>query len=620
MNMYSPLGGMTGYTPASDAAQTQQMQQMAQTQTTMAQAEAARLLRMRQDQARNRPLDTATPAFGGNAAGPVMAASTPAPPAAAPVAAPVSGNTEQPVLPDQKIVNRNLFNRPPKGRAARGGMTAQEAQAARDQVQLAKPFLAFNDVLQAPMAAALNASGALGAGMYNLGGRTINALTGKPLVETDKQSPIKFGITPFFDAARRREAEIDKARGLPRGEYQSPYTDEQRARLAELRKVAPAPPAATQAQAQAPNFESLAAAVMQVESGGNPNAISPKGAVGTMQTMPGTLSDPGFGVTPARDNSPAEQERVGRDYLQAMIAKYGNVEHALVAYNWGPTNATKWIKAGADPAALPKETREYVPKVMSQLGGASPQVAPAPVQAETPVNGAAAPATPARTFSPEEVAQFGVQTQQSVRAAQMRISELANSAKYAVTYQERNSIQKQVDDLRYGMYDAQLKDVALRAGTGDQTALAQLAQEAGIPYAQTENGVVPVMMGPDGQWRASGAPMPLQTFANRAYAEANGAAAKQRAAAQKTQTELQADILLEREKGTQALRKVQMEGESALQKLYVEGQLPKDWKVSRDPLGGPVIVTNSQGVFRVDEPTTDPGTGIPMGGGLVRIQ
>lgn len=55
--------------------------------------------------------------------------------------------------------------------------------------------------------------------------------------------------------------------------------------------------------------------------------------------------------------------------MDAMLKQYnGNLVHALVAYNWGPGNANKWIARGADPAQLPQETRNYVPKVLSKAG------------------------------------------------------------------------------------------------------------------------------------------------------------------------------------------------------------------------------------------------------------
>lgn len=121
----------------------------------------------------------------------------------------------------------------------------------------------------------------------------------------------------------------------------------------------------------------LEQAVMQVESGGNPAAVSSKGAVGTMQTMPGTLRDPGYGVAPARDQSPAEQERVGKDYLGAMLRQYADPRAALAAYNWGPGNVDNALRAAggnvdAMLASAPAETRAYVPKVLAQAGQARP--------------------------------------------------------------------------------------------------------------------------------------------------------------------------------------------------------------------------------------------------------
>lgn len=100
------------------------------------------------------------------------------------------------------------------------------------------------------------------------------------------------------------------------------------------------------------------------ESGGDQNAVSPKGARGVMQLMPGTMRDPGFGVRPMQADTEEENRRVGQEYLDAMYRRYGDKEIALAAYNWGPGNVDKWLNSGADPKKLPAETRNYVAKVM----------------------------------------------------------------------------------------------------------------------------------------------------------------------------------------------------------------------------------------------------------------
>ena len=99
---------------------------------------------------------------------------------------------------------------------------------------------------------------------------------------------------------------------------------------------------------------------------------SPAGAQGKMQVMPGTNTDPGFGVRPAQNNSDEERTRVGRDYLAAMMKRYKNdPAKAWAAYNWGPGNldsaVAKYGEKWFDSA--PKETRDYVTGNMAQLGG-----------------------------------------------------------------------------------------------------------------------------------------------------------------------------------------------------------------------------------------------------------
>lgn len=118
-----------------------------------------------------------------------------------------------------------------------------------------------------------------------------------------------------------------------------------------------------------PGFSPFQNAVRQVESGGRAAAVNPaSGAAGSMQVTPtgAGSANPGFGVRPAANNSPAELQRVGADYATAMQQKYGNDSDAAVAYNWGPANADKWIAAGRPWKMLPDETKAYVGQVMTQ--------------------------------------------------------------------------------------------------------------------------------------------------------------------------------------------------------------------------------------------------------------
>lgn len=119
------------------------------------------------------------------------------------------------------------------------------------------------------------------------------------------------------------------------------------------------------------NIERLDKLVDQMiiaESGGDPKAVSPVGAKGLMQVMDATARDPGFGVTPLKNPfDPAENVRFGQEYINAMLRRYdGDEEAALIAYNAGPGNADKWLKAGRDYAALPdrKQTEPYVRKIL----------------------------------------------------------------------------------------------------------------------------------------------------------------------------------------------------------------------------------------------------------------
>jgi soluble lytic murein transglycosylase-like protein len=113
--------------------------------------------------------------------------------------------------------------------------------------------------------------------------------------------------------------------------------------------------------------ESLIKSIIKVESNFNPSCTSSAGAKGLMQLMPENcrdlkVGDP-FNIEENIDG--------GTRHIKEYLDKYnGDVEMALMAYNGGPGRMSRrGVKSIEDIYKMPKETQNYVPKVMKHYRG-----------------------------------------------------------------------------------------------------------------------------------------------------------------------------------------------------------------------------------------------------------
>jgi hypothetical protein len=173
---------------------------------------------------------------------------------------------------------------------------------------------------------------------------------------------------------------------------------------------------------------------------------------------------------------PALGANYGLRVMDAMLERYnGNLNYALAAYNAGPGRIDKWLADGADPTKLPKETQDYVPKVLKALNeqgaatGAAPTpgvpAAPAPgTTSGTPALGATAPAP-----TPEATPATSVLNAPAPTAPQMRQASdfyLANPESIPFEAQQlQTNAQQQLDLLfQQRQSEARLADVYRQSG------------------------------------------------------------------------------------------------------------------------------------------------------------
>lgn len=215
---------------------------------------------------------------------------------------------------------------------------------------------------------------------------------------------------------------------------------------------------------------SLPALVIQAESGGRVDAVSPKGARGLMQLMPDTAKEMAAELGIEYDeekltSDPQYNMALGTAYLNKMLGRYGGDKAlALAAYNAGPGKVDEWVEKYGDPRTgeisqqefidkIPfKETRDYAGKIMGQL--------------ERSKSGA-------RTYSDAMRAVQAIEDPELRKYAADRVDDLkkADDLEQKANYEDAAQI---VLNQGYNAVPAQLLD---RMPAGDQTKLMQLDEQ-----------------------------------------------------------------------------------------------------------------------------------------------
>lgn len=176
-------------------------------------------------------------------------------------------------------------------------------------------------------------------------------------------------VAPKFNAQRPEEPEPFKTNAIK-------LNDEHADQMADIHSAA----------IVGRHVEELLPQIRKLEGSGD-DAISPKGAIGRYQIMPGTARQ--YGFDPSKLTDPAYNERVARTVLGDLSRRFnGDTEAVLVAYNAGPGRAFRFIRDGRDTSELPTETQKYlVNGGFGGKGGEPPPKLPPPEEPEAPEGG-----------------------------------------------------------------------------------------------------------------------------------------------------------------------------------------------------------------------------------------
>ena len=137
-------------------------------------------------------------------------------------------------------------------------------------------------------------------------------------------------------------------------------------------------PGVRKAGLSALTFVKVFEALIEAESGFDPNAVSDKGAMGLGQLMPDTAKD----LNVSKPFDPHQNLIGSAQYLTRQLLEFGSLELALAAYNAGPGR----VKEHGGVPPFP-ETQNYIAKIskMVDLSAAAPKPASTP-QSAVPIN------------------------------------------------------------------------------------------------------------------------------------------------------------------------------------------------------------------------------------------
>jgi len=132
--------------------------------------------------------------------------------------------------------------------------------------------------------------------------------------------------------------------------------------------------------------QELAVRLFKKESAGDPNAVSNKGATGLGQLMKGAAKD--MGIKPEERTDPEKNVQASVGYYLRQLDTFKDPEKAAAAYNWGPGNLGKHLSASEASSnnaswkvGLPKETADYISKVVPMSSAQAADVPVRPAQA-----------------------------------------------------------------------------------------------------------------------------------------------------------------------------------------------------------------------------------------------